>query len=210
MGLGAGFYGFGLTQEQFLQVKVIQDYILVSFILQHKRKGVNAKKKKNSCFRWQRVSVNTTDLKKIPRLSGRFSHTAVTALLSVFGCGSILKRQEVHTHMQLSGKSLFLSLYYLIDSQLSTLEEYAVICFCVISSVTIVFMLYYSVTICYCYPLQVLGREVYTSNNQLGGIQIMHNNGVTHNTVCDDFEGVFSLLLWLSYMPKVGMFFFFL
>uniref|UniRef100_A0A3Q3ABR9 acetyl-CoA carboxylase n=1 Tax=Kryptolebias marmoratus TaxID=37003 RepID=A0A3Q3ABR9_KRYMA len=49
---------------------------------------------------------------------------------------------------------------------------------------------------------KVLGREVYTSNNQLGGIQIMHNNGVTHNTVCDDFEGVFTLLLWLSYMPK--------
>uniref|UniRef100_A0A668AIB8 acetyl-CoA carboxylase n=1 Tax=Myripristis murdjan TaxID=586833 RepID=A0A668AIB8_9TELE len=50
---------------------------------------------------------------------------------------------------------------------------------------------------------KVLGREVYTSNNQLGGIQIMHNNGVTHNTVCDDFEGVFTLLQWLSYMPKV-------
>lgn len=50
---------------------------------------------------------------------------------------------------------------------------------------------------------QVLGREVYTSNNQLGGVQIMHNNGVTHTTVCDDFEGVFTLLLWLSYMPKV-------
>lgn len=50
---------------------------------------------------------------------------------------------------------------------------------------------------------QVLGREVYTSNNQLGGIQIMHNNGVTHSTVCDDFEGVFTLLQWLSYMPMV-------
>lgn len=50
---------------------------------------------------------------------------------------------------------------------------------------------------------QVLGREVYTSNNQLGGIQIMHNNGVTHCTVCDDFEGVFTLLQWLSYMPMV-------
>ncbi|XP_031712887.1 acetyl-CoA carboxylase 1 isoform X3 [Anarrhichthys ocellatus] len=48
---------------------------------------------------------------------------------------------------------------------------------------------------------KVLGREVYTSNNQLGGIQIMHNNGVTHSTVCDDFEGVFALLEWLSYMP---------
>ncbi|XP_062407728.1 acetyl-CoA carboxylase-like [Sardina pilchardus] len=49
---------------------------------------------------------------------------------------------------------------------------------------------------------KVLGREVYTSNNQLGGVQIMHNNGVTHSTVCDDFEGVHSLLQWLSYMPK--------
>uniref|UniRef100_A0A8C1VF04 acetyl-CoA carboxylase n=1 Tax=Cyprinus carpio TaxID=7962 RepID=A0A8C1VF04_CYPCA len=52
---------------------------------------------------------------------------------------------------------------------------------------------------------KVLGREVYTSNNQLGGVQIMHNNGVTHTTVCDDFEGVFTLLLWLSYMPKNKM-----
>ncbi|XP_047447248.1 acetyl-CoA carboxylase isoform X2 [Mugil cephalus] len=49
---------------------------------------------------------------------------------------------------------------------------------------------------------KVLGREVYTSNNQLGGIQIMHNNGVTHTTVPDDFEGVFNILQWLSYMPK--------
>ncbi|XP_010868663.4 acetyl-CoA carboxylase 1 isoform X4 [Esox lucius] len=49
---------------------------------------------------------------------------------------------------------------------------------------------------------KVLGREVYTSNNQLGGVQIMHNNGVTHSTVCDDFEGVHMLLHWLSYMPK--------
>lgn len=51
--------------------------------------------------------------------------------------------------------------------------------------------------------MKVLGREVYTSNNQLGGIQIMHNNGVTHTTVPDDFEGVFTILKWLSYMPKV-------
>ncbi|XP_037633326.1 acetyl-CoA carboxylase isoform X2 [Sebastes umbrosus] len=49
---------------------------------------------------------------------------------------------------------------------------------------------------------KVLGREVYASNNQLGGIQIMHNNGVTHTTVPDDFEGVFTILKWLSYMPK--------
>ncbi|KAI3372884.1 hypothetical protein L3Q82_023324 [Scortum barcoo] len=49
---------------------------------------------------------------------------------------------------------------------------------------------------------KVLGRQVYTSNSQLGGIQIMHNNGVTHSTVPDDFDGVFTILQWLSYMPK--------
>nr|XP_056715156.1 acetyl-CoA carboxylase 2 [Euleptes europaea] len=49
---------------------------------------------------------------------------------------------------------------------------------------------------------KVLGREVYTSNNQLGGVQIMHNNGVSHVTVPDDFEGVYIILQWLSYMPK--------
>uniref|UniRef100_A0A452TGM5 Acetyl-CoA carboxylase 1 n=1 Tax=Ursus maritimus TaxID=29073 RepID=A0A452TGM5_URSMA len=49
---------------------------------------------------------------------------------------------------------------------------------------------------------QVLGREVYTSNNQLGGVQIMHYNGISHITVPDDFEGVCTILEWLSYMPK--------
>ncbi|KAM8960679.1 LOW QUALITY PROTEIN: acetyl-CoA carboxylase 2 [Pelodytes ibericus] len=49
---------------------------------------------------------------------------------------------------------------------------------------------------------KVLGREVYTSNNQLGGVQIMCNNGVSHTMVPDDFEGVYTILEWLSYMPK--------
>lgn len=55
-----------------------------------------------------------------------------------------------------------------------------------------------------CFSAQVLGREVYTSNNQLGGVQVMHNNGISHITVPDDFEGVYTILQWLSYMPKVG------
>uniref|UniRef100_A0A8C5JWY7 acetyl-CoA carboxylase n=1 Tax=Jaculus jaculus TaxID=51337 RepID=A0A8C5JWY7_JACJA len=50
---------------------------------------------------------------------------------------------------------------------------------------------------------KVLGREVYTSNNQLGGVQIMHSNGVSHVTVPDDFQGVCTILEWLSYIPKV-------
>uniref|UniRef100_A0A8C4MJV4 Acetyl-CoA carboxylase 1 n=1 Tax=Equus asinus asinus TaxID=83772 RepID=A0A8C4MJV4_EQUAS len=45
---------------------------------------------------------------------------------------------------------------------------------------------------------KVLGREVYTSNNQLGGVQIMHYNGVSHSTVPDDFEGAGSVAEWLS------------
>jgi len=56
------------------------------------------------------------------------------------------------------------------------------------------------------FPLfcQVLGREVYTSNNQLGGIQIMHNNGVSHATAVDDPEGVFKVLETLAYVPHVS------
>ena len=49
---------------------------------------------------------------------------------------------------------------------------------------------------------KLLGREVYTSNTQLGGIQIMHNNGVSHATAPNDVEGVKKILKWLSYFPK--------
>lgn len=49
---------------------------------------------------------------------------------------------------------------------------------------------------------KLLGREVYTSNNQLGGIQIMYHNGVSHVTALDDLEGIYTMLKWLSYIPK--------
>lgn len=48
---------------------------------------------------------------------------------------------------------------------------------------------------------KLLGREVYTSNNQLGGTQIMYNNGVSHKTERHDMEGIYAMLNWLSYMP---------
>jgi acetyl-CoA carboxylase / biotin carboxylase 1 len=52
---------------------------------------------------------------------------------------------------------------------------------------------------------KVLGSDVYTSNRQIGGIQIMHNNGVTHTVVPDDFKGIVSILRWLSFVPdKAG------
>lgn len=49
---------------------------------------------------------------------------------------------------------------------------------------------------------KLLGREVYTSNDQLGGVNVMYANGVSHSTVQDDLEGVSMILSWLSYMPK--------
>merc|ERR1719228_2294110 len=48
---------------------------------------------------------------------------------------------------------------------------------------------------------KLLGREVYSSNTQLGGPQIMYNNGVTHKTERNDVEGVRRILSWLSYIP---------
>jgi len=48
---------------------------------------------------------------------------------------------------------------------------------------------------------KLLGREVYTSNLQLGGTQIMYRNGVSHMTADNDFEGVSKIVQWLSYVP---------
>ncbi|KAI0272407.1 acetyl CoA carboxylase [Gloeopeniophorella convolvens] len=50
---------------------------------------------------------------------------------------------------------------------------------------------------------KVLGREVYTSNLQLGGTQIMFKNGVSHLTASSDLEGAMHILEWLSYVPAV-------
>ena len=49
---------------------------------------------------------------------------------------------------------------------------------------------------------KVLGREVYTSNLQLGGTQIMYKNGVSHLTAGSDLEGATHILKWLSYVPE--------
>ena len=48
---------------------------------------------------------------------------------------------------------------------------------------------------------KLLGREVYTSNLQLGGTQIMYQNGVSHMTAEDDFQGVEKIVDWISYIP---------
>ncbi|KAL8690201.1 MAG: hypothetical protein Q9218_004295 [Villophora microphyllina] len=48
---------------------------------------------------------------------------------------------------------------------------------------------------------KLLGRDVYTSNLQLGGTQIMYKNGVSHMTADDDFAGVTKIVDWLSFVP---------
>lgn len=48
---------------------------------------------------------------------------------------------------------------------------------------------------------KVLGKDVYTSNLQLGGPQIMFHNGVTHVVVNDDLKSMCSTVSWLSYVP---------
>ncbi|KAK4531784.1 hypothetical protein CCYA_CCYA09G2641 [Cyanidiococcus yangmingshanensis] len=50
---------------------------------------------------------------------------------------------------------------------------------------------------------KLLGREVYTSHEQLGGTKIMYPNGVTHLRVPNDYEGVRAILGWLSFVPRI-------
>eukprot|EP00448_Togula_jolla_P028624 CAMPEP_0170621536 /NCGR_PEP_ID=MMETSP0224-20130122/28649_1 /TAXON_ID=285029 /ORGANISM="Togula jolla, Strain CCCM 725" /LENGTH=2149 /DNA_ID=CAMNT_0010947793 /DNA_START=63 /DNA_END=6512 /DNA_ORIENTATION=- len=49
---------------------------------------------------------------------------------------------------------------------------------------------------------KLLGRSVYTSQDQLGGPQVMVPNGVTHQLVQSDQEGVAAIMDWLSFVPK--------
>lgn len=53
---------------------------------------------------------------------------------------------------------------------------------------------------------KLLGREVYSSNLQLGGTQIMYRNGVSHLTATDDLAGTEKIMEWMSFIPaKRGM-----
>eukprot|EP01133_Synstelium_polycarpum_P019716 gene19716-23611_t len=49
---------------------------------------------------------------------------------------------------------------------------------------------------------KVLGKEVYESNQQLGGSQIMYPNGVSHLSVNDELRGITSILQWLAFVPR--------
>ncbi|GMM33844.1 acetyl-CoA carboxylase [Saccharomycopsis crataegensis] len=48
---------------------------------------------------------------------------------------------------------------------------------------------------------KLLGKEVYSSNLQLGGTSVMYRNGVSHQVASDDLNGVTKIMDWLSYVP---------
>ncbi|EZG45537.1 putative acetyl-CoA carboxylase [Gregarina niphandrodes] len=49
---------------------------------------------------------------------------------------------------------------------------------------------------------RLIGRHVYTSNNEIGGPDVMFKNGVTHQVVRTDLEGCEAILDWLSFVPE--------
>jgi len=50
---------------------------------------------------------------------------------------------------------------------------------------------------------KLMGREIYTSNDQLGGPMIMYPNGVSHQLGEDHLDVVSKALQWLSFVPSV-------
>ena len=48
---------------------------------------------------------------------------------------------------------------------------------------------------------KLLGKPVYTSQDQLGGPQVMVPNGVTHLAVDNDYEGARAIVDWLAFVP---------
>ncbi|KAJ9435180.1 hypothetical protein DIPPA_21452c, partial [Diplonema papillatum] len=48
---------------------------------------------------------------------------------------------------------------------------------------------------------KLLGKEVYTSNSQLGGVNIMGPNGVTHWVASHNLFAVEEVMKWLDYVP---------
>lgn len=49
---------------------------------------------------------------------------------------------------------------------------------------------------------KLLGRDVYVSQAQLGGPEVMLPNGVSHLKVQSDLEGVTEILKWLEFVPR--------
>lgn len=51
---------------------------------------------------------------------------------------------------------------------------------------------------------KLLGREVYVSQNQLGGPEVMLPNGIAHLEVQNDKEGIAEVMRWLEFVPATA------
>jgi len=49
---------------------------------------------------------------------------------------------------------------------------------------------------------KLIGSNVYTSNDEIGGVGVMYRNGVSHLTVKTDSEGIESILKWIQFIPE--------
>ena len=49
---------------------------------------------------------------------------------------------------------------------------------------------------------KLIGAEVYQSNEEIGGVGVMFRNGVSHQVVRSDMEGVAAVLAWLQFVPE--------
>jgi acetyl-CoA carboxylase / biotin carboxylase 1 len=50
---------------------------------------------------------------------------------------------------------------------------------------------------------KLMGVDVYSTNDQLGGPAIMYSNGVSHLTAKDHLEAIKSAIQWLSFVPSI-------
>eukprot|EP00957_Ditylum_brightwellii_P015400 1158845-Ditylum_brightwellii.AAC.1 len=50
---------------------------------------------------------------------------------------------------------------------------------------------------------KLMGVDVYSTNDQLGGPVIMYSNGVSHLVAPDHLQAVSSAIEWLSFVPSV-------
>lgn len=49
---------------------------------------------------------------------------------------------------------------------------------------------------------KLMGCDVYSTNDQLGGPGIMYNNGISHLVTSDHFQAIAESIKWLSYVPS--------
>jgi biotin carboxylase/acetyl-CoA carboxylase carboxyltransferase component len=49
---------------------------------------------------------------------------------------------------------------------------------------------------------KLIGADVYQSNDEIGGVGVMFRNGVSHQVVESDSEGIMAVLKWLQFVPK--------